>query len=271
MSEFFRILKSHWVWRGQILKLAVADLKKTYSGSTLGWSWAIIKPSVTLFVFWFAFSIGLRVRMGPEGFSFFQWLLAGMVAWFFISDIWSSGADSMRKYRYLITKIKFPVEVIPTFVCLSTLLVHFVLLAIVMGIFVVYGDYPDEYYLQLPLYLLLMFLMATGWSLLSGVIASLSKDFLNLVRTFRTAIFWLSGIMWDPKADAVSDITWLQTALAFNPVTYIVNGYRECFIYKVWFFERPVHLAIFLGETILVWVLAIWIYKKAKHDLPDVL
>ena len=271
MSEFIGMLKDHWTWKGQIMKLAVADLKKTYSGSSLGWSWAIIKPSVTLFVFWFAFSVGLRVKMGPEGFSFFQWLLAGMVAWFYISDIWSQGADAMRKYRYLITKMKFPVLTIPTFVSLSKLLVHIAILVIVVLVFILYGDWPDPYYLQLFFYLVLMFLMGTGWALLSSVMASLSKDFLNLVKTFSTAIFWLSGIMWDPKSDAVADISWLQTVLAFNPVTYIVNGYRECFIYKIWFFEHPVHLAIYLGETLLVWALAIWIFTKAKHDLPDVL
>src|SRR5512137_2174026 len=101
MSEFIGMLKDHWQWKGQIVKLAGADLRKTYSGSSLGWSWAVIKPSVTLFVFWFAFSVGLKIKMGPEGFSFFQWLLAGMVAWFYISDIWSQGAEAMRKYRYL--------------------------------------------------------------------------------------------------------------------------------------------------------------------------
>lgn len=271
MSEFITLLKDHWQWKNQVGKLAISDLKKTYSGSSLGWSWAVIKPSVTLFVFWFAFSVGLRIKMGPDGYSFFQWLLAGMVAWFYISDIWSQGADAMRKYRYLITKMKFPVTTIPTFVSLSKLIVHIAILLIVILVFVAYGDMPDKYYLQLPVYLILMFLMGTGWAFLSSVLSSLSKDFLNLVKTFSTAIFWLSGIMWDPKSEAVADIEWLQTVLMFNPVTYIVNGYRECFIYKAWIVEMPVHLAIYLGETILVWVLAIWIYKKAKHDLPDIL
>ena len=37
-----------------------ADLVKTYRGAALGWAWAIIKPAVTIFVYWFAFEIGLR-------------------------------------------------------------------------------------------------------------------------------------------------------------------------------------------------------------------
>lgn len=54
------ILKEHKTYRQQILKLAKADLVKTYRGAALGWSWAIIKPAVTIFVYWFAFEIGLR-------------------------------------------------------------------------------------------------------------------------------------------------------------------------------------------------------------------
>ena len=54
------IIKDHITYWQQILKLAKADLVKTYRGAALGWSWAIIKPAVTIFVYWFTFEIGLR-------------------------------------------------------------------------------------------------------------------------------------------------------------------------------------------------------------------
>ncbi len=60
MSSFIDIIKDHIAYKGQIFKLAKADLVKTYRGSALGWSWAIIKPAVTIFVYWFAFEIGLK-------------------------------------------------------------------------------------------------------------------------------------------------------------------------------------------------------------------
>jgi teichoic acid transport system permease protein len=270
-SEFVQLIKDHFLWRNQIIKLAGSDLRKTYSGSALGWSWALIRPSVTIFVFWFAFSVGLRVKLGPEGFSFFQWLLAGMIAWFYVSDIWAGGADAMRKYRYLITKMKFPVPTIPTFVSLAKIFIHIMLFLVVLVIFAFGGHYPDVYYLQLPVLVLLMFLMGTGWAFFASVMASMSKDFLNLVKTFSQAIFWLSGIMWDPKAPELIHIEWLQNILLFNPVTFVVTAYRDSLIYKIWIFEEPLPLVIFLTETVLIWCLALWVYKKAKHELPDVL
>lgn len=54
------IIKDHITYKQQIFKLAKSDLIKTYRGAALGWAWAIIKPAVTIFVYWFAFEIGLR-------------------------------------------------------------------------------------------------------------------------------------------------------------------------------------------------------------------
>lgn len=40
--------------------LSVNELKKKYKGAVLGPLWALIKPSFTLFILWFAFAVGLR-------------------------------------------------------------------------------------------------------------------------------------------------------------------------------------------------------------------
>ena len=108
MSTFIEIIKDHLQYRHQIFKLAIADLKKTYRGAALGWMWAIIKPAVTIFVYWFTFEIGLRAGKAVNGFPFFLWLLAGVIPWFYMSSMITSGTDSIRRYSYLVTKMKFP-------------------------------------------------------------------------------------------------------------------------------------------------------------------
>ena len=96
----------------------------------------------------------------------------------------------------------------------------------------------------------------------------MSKDFANLVKSFITAIFWLSGILWNVNT---LKIGWLKKLLMLNPVTYLVEGYRNCFIYKVWFFEQPQRLMYF-GIVLLILVLiSLWAYKKLRKEIPDVL
>ena len=91
------IIKDHITYGQQILKLAKADLVKTYRGAALGWAWAIIKPAVTIFVYWFAFAIGLRAASTVSGFPYFLWLIAGVVPWFYISDMLTGGTDTIRR------------------------------------------------------------------------------------------------------------------------------------------------------------------------------
>ena len=268
MKTIAGILKDHFQYRQQIFKLAKADLVKTYRGAALGWAWAIIKPAVTIFVYWFAFQIGLRAGRDVNGFPFFLWLIAGVVPWFYMSDMITGGTEAVRKYSYLVTKMKFPVSTIPTFVSISKFMVHIVLLIIVILIFVGMGYFPDLYILQLPFYMILNFIFFTIFSLFSSILASMSKDFANLVKSLVTAIFWLSGIIYNINT---INTPWLKKLLMINPVTFLVEGYRNCFINQTWFWEQPKRLMYFGIILLILIIFAIWTYKRLRKEIPDVL
>lgn len=256
------------MYRKQIFKLAKADLIKTYRGSALGWAWAVVSPVVTIFVFWFAFSYGLRSGKPVNGYSFFLWLIAGFIPWFYMRGMITGGAGCIRANKHMVTKMKFPISVIPTFTSLSKLAIHVLLLAIMIVIFMCFGYMPDLYYLQIPLYMLMMFLFFTVWSLFAGMLSAISKDFLNLVKSFSTAIFWMSGIIYN--VDKI-EIPWMRSILSYNPVTIIANGYRHIFIDKIWFFEDLYGIKCYLIVLVVMIFLAVWAYKKLYKDIPDVM
>ena len=268
MKTLKEIIKNHIEYKKQIFKLAKSDLVKTYRGSALGWSWAIIKPVVTIFVYWFAFTVGLRAGNDVNGYPFFLWLIAGMIPWFYMGDMITGGTNCIRKYSYLVTKMKFPVSTIPTFFSISNMSVNIILLLIVVIIFCLFGYIPDIYILQIPFYILLSFIFFTLWALFASFIGAISKDFVNLVKSFITAIFWLSGILWN--AETVT-VPWLKKFLMLNPITYLVNGFRNCFINKIWFWEQPRRLIYFGIITVILLFAALWSYKKLRKDIADVL
>ena len=267
-ETLFGIVEEHKEFWRQIFQLAAADLVKTYRGSALGWLWALIKPSVTIFVYWFAFAIGLRASKSVNGFPFSLWLIAGILPWFYISEMLTQGTTTLKRYSYLVTKIKFPVSTIATFVSLSKFYVHLALSAIVIVIFIVFGYPVDVYYLQLPLYMALMFAFFTVWSMFAAPLSAISKDFANVVSSFVMAIFWMSGVMWDVNQ---IKIPWLSRLLLFNPVTFIATGYRNVFIYKRWFFQDSFALMAF-GVTFTAMVLlTLFTYHRLRRDIADVL
>lgn len=268
LKTLIKIIKEHIEYRQQIFKLAKADIVKTYRGSALGWSWAVIKPTVTIFVYWFAFEIGMKSGKAVNEFPYFLWLITGLIPWFYMGDMIAQGVESIRKYSYLVTKMKFPVSTIPTFFSISKLIINLVLIAIMMVIFMIMGHSPTIYWLQIPFYILCMFLFFTFWGLFAALLGAISKDFANLVKSFVTAVLWLSGIFWNPETIGIG---WLKNILMFNPVTFLTNGFRNCFINNIWFFEQPKRLLYFVIVTAIMLLLALWAYRKLKKEIPDVL
>lgn len=252
----------------QIVRLAKSDLIRTYQGAALGWSWALVKPIITLFVFWFGITVGFRGGKPVNDMPYFLWQLAGFLPWFYMRTLIPGGAACIRKYAHLVTKMKFPVSTIPTFVNIAELIVHWVLLALTLVTFACFGCKPDLYLLQIPLYMVMMFISFTAWSLFAGMLGAMSKDFLNLIKSCSTAIFWMSGIIYD--VNGIHN-PYIRTILKLNPVTFISSGYRNVFIYKQWITEDKVGLICYFISLIATIIGAIWAYKKLRKEIPDVL
>lgn len=268
MKSLIEIIQVHIRYRRQILKMAKADLIKTYKGAALGWAWAVIQPTMRIFIYFFALSVGLRRGTAVHGYSSILWLLAGMTPWFYISSMFAGGAGCIRRYGYLVTKIKYPVATIPSFYSLSNLIVNACFTVIVLVVYVIQGHQPDIYWLQLPLYMLLMVIFFTTWALFAGLISVVSRDFLHLVKSTSLALFWLSGIIYDVNSIGKRKIAKI---MLFNPVTVVVDGYRNSLIYKHWFWERAVELRNFAIIYAVLLVLTMIVYKRLIKAVPDVL
>ena len=251
----------------QTMLLSKIDLVKFYKGAALGYLWAVIKPLVTIGVYLFAFQIGIRNGAPMDGFPFLLWLIAGLVPWFFMSDAIISGTMSIRLYRQFVTKVKFPISTIPTFVLLSKLYVQMLLLIPVILLFFAYGYQVDIYYLQFLYYIptMYLFFVVLSWSL--SALAVVSRDFENLVKASLQAFLWLTPILWNIR-DIENEV--LQFILKLNPLNYFIEGYREIFLYKQWFFESSYSIYIWIVIIALA-IIGSTIYKKLYKDFADVL
>ncbi len=250
----------------QLFWLAALDLKKTYSGSILGWAWAVIKPAVMIAVYWFVLSVGLRAGSDIQGVDFASWLVVGMLAWFFIKDMLNAGTRCFKRYRYLVSKVKFPVITIPTFIAFSALFVNVILGVFIVGIVLIQGNSIPVQVVQLPFYALLMVIMMLAWSYLVGPIATISKDFESLISTITQTLFWMSGVLY--SIPSLADGT-VKTLLLLNPFVFIIEGYRKSLLYGEWFFEDMQAFWQFMITIGIMLVLGLYIYKRANRDMVD--
>ena len=269
------IFKEHKGFGKQIFLLAKNELIKTYKGAVIGPGWAVVKPAFTIFVYWFAFSVGIKsmrtmhVNLGthePFSIDFFTFMFIGIIPWFFIQDSIIQGAKTLRTNRQFITKVKFPVSTILTYTGLSRLYVH-LMLVLIMYVYVFFAIGPNWYNLQFFFYCPMMFLffLALSWS--TAPMSAFSKDFESLIVSIMSGIFWLSGIMYDSYSFQEP----LKFIMLLNPINFFANGYRNCFLYHRPFWYYKTEFVIFLVEFVVVFALGIFNYNRLRKKLPDVL
>lgn len=260
------MIKENLLSLKKTFSMALIDLKKVYRGTLLGWFWLIAKPAATIFVYWFAFSIGLKVGKPVNGEPYFIWLIVGLLPWFYMSDIINSSPTIYKKYNYLVTKMKYPVSTIPVFSSLSRLIVHILLLTLFSIIYIIQGGKIDSYLFQLPLLVIISFTFMAVIAISLALIGSISKDLANFVKTISTPLMFLSPIIWNIENISIG---WLVAIQHANPIYFLVNSYRDVFIHKKWFFSDTYSLALFTLIFILNVIIASSLYSKLKKEIPD--
>ena len=123
-----------------------------------------------------------------------------------------------------------------------------------------------KYLLQLPLYILLLFLFGLGLAVLLGVGTVCCRDLEGLLQGLLQILFWASPVLWNPDAMAGAQI---RRILALNPLSFILEGYRDALLGRRWIWERSGAASAYLMVTGLVWISGICLYQAVRPGLAD--
>ncbi|NML47770.1 ABC transporter permease [Ramlibacter sp. G-1-2-2] len=246
--------------------LVVADLKRRYTGTYLGWVWALAAPLATIGVLLFVFRYGFR--SGPiDGVDFTVWLVVGLVPWFFVNDGLIAGSNAIAEYSFLVRKMHFSTEMLPIARICSSGCVHLALLAFTFLLLVAHGRTPNVYWLQLPYYIACLFLLVLGAGVLFSVVQVFVKDFQQVIIMLMQVLFWATPVVWEAKILPPQ----FKPLLLLNPVHYIVQGYRDTFLDGVWFFHKPHETLWFWVGTMVLFTGGMSLFSRMKHEFADVL
>lgn len=264
---FFFFLKTIYKQRFAIKQLVIREFQNKYAASLFGLSWAFIQPAVMIFVMWFAFSYGLRVGNIEGDIPFAIWLICGIVPWFFISETIQSSTNSLLEYSYLIKKTSVKTGSIPLIKLISAFIVHLFFICIIIIMVVVYGYYPDYYWIQLAYYMFCSTVLLAGIGWLTSSINVFVRDVSQAVTVVLSVMFWLTPIIW-PYSMLTGNLKYIAL---LNPFFYITEGYRYVFLQKVWFFENIETTLFFWTVTLLIFVTGAFSFQKLKPHFADTL
>ena len=133
-----------------------------------------------------------------------------------------------------------------------------------------YGRFPDLYYLQLFYYTGGLFLLTLGLSYATCAVVIFFRDLSQVINIALQVGVWLTPIMWVAE-DKLIHHPLVFRILKLNPVYYVVTGFRDAFIYKNWFWERPLWTLYFWCFTVGAFLFGTWVFKRLRVHFADVL
>ena len=253
-------LKDIYEYRLMIRSLVKRDLRGKYKGSVLGFMWTFVNPLLQLLVYNMVFSIIMKA--GVE--KFYLYLFVGLIPWLFFSAAITGGSTCIIAQKDLIKKIRFPREIIPIsfvtsqFVNMLLSFIVVIIVSVVSGVHLTFGGI-----LCLPVIMIVEYLMALGIALISSSLTVYFRDLEHILAIVAMAWLYATPICY-PETMVPEKYLSLYR---LNPVTPVVNAYRDVLYYGRTPDLRTLVLAVCIG--IVTVVLGVLIFGKLQRRFAE--
>ena len=145
--------------------------------------------------------------------------------------------------------------------------IHLFFIVMMMLLFCFYGYKPTLSWLSLIYYLFCLFALINGMSLIASALNPFVKDISQLVGIIIQFGFWLTPIFWNIKSVPLN----YQFIFEFNPMYYIISGYRGALLDDQLFWNEPIKVTLFLTFILILNFIGFKVFNNVKAHFPDVL
>lgn len=221
------LIKEHIDNYRLLIKLAFINMGKQTIRTSLGVGWLYFHDFTYILVF-IAFRILMSGNGLVNGMSSIIYLVTGLIPWFFMNDVLTQGANSIKNSKAFIQSIKFPITVIPTIevfaIFLKRLFTFF--LAILVSLVFDYIKYFNFILFIYYMFSMLVLMLAINFTLSAFV--AISADFFQMYMAVLRVLMFSMPILW--SFENIQNIV-IQVVLRVNPMVYIIQGFRDAFVF----------------------------------------
>src|SRR5699024_1714753 len=147
--------------------------------------------------------------------------------WIFVFQGIIEGSKSIYTRLRMLSKMNFPMSIIPNFVIFSKFYVHLLMVVITIVILNIMGFYANIYYLQLIYFIFSTFALLFYFSLITSTLSTIARDVYLFLNSTIRMLLYLSGVLW--PLTLLDDFPVLMKIMTLNPVYYLIEGYRAAF------------------------------------------
>lgn len=256
----FQNLREIYRYRALLWALTVRELRARYRASVLGFLWTFLNPTLQMLVYTLLFSVYMRQNI--EHYAYF--LFVGLLPWTWFASSITGCATSISDRRDLLTKVRFPAQVLPATVILTNLINYLLSIPLVLALGAFFGVWPSWHLLALPavLFVQLLFTVALGY--LVSALNVRFRDLQFVVANLTMLWFFLTPILYPLEIVPVRYRPLLHYG---NPVAVLVNAYQAIFVrHALPEFAELGYLA--LGAAALLWFTAL-IFEAGREEFAE--
>ena len=219
------VFKNLYQYR-ELLKTSVKkDIRGKYKNSFLGVVWSFLNPLLQIAVYAIIFPIILKNKEP----NYVIFLCTGLIPWTFFSTALSRSSSIIVDNGNIIKKVYFPREILPISLVTSEA-VNFIISTVIIIGFVVFGGLGlTKYILFYPIILIAQYITVLAFSFILSSITVYLRDIQHFVGIALQLLLYATPIVYNSKS-IPGDFEWI---LKYNPMTYIVNAYRDIFYNQV--------------------------------------
>ena len=255
----FKVFKNLYNYR-ELLKTNVKkEIRGKYKNSFLGVLWSFLNPLLQILVYAIVFPLILRNTQ--ENYVIF--LCCGLIPWTFFSTAISRSAFTMVENGNILKKVYFPREILPISVVTSEA-ANFLISTIIILAFVLFSGLGiTKYVLLYPLIFIAQYLLLIAISFIVSSICVYIRDLQHFIGIFLQLLFYATPIVY--AAETIpAEFAWI---LNLNPMTYIINGYRDIFYNQTMPDIKVLGTLIFV--LIIVIVIGYMIFNKLQKGFAE--
>lgn len=216
-------------YRALLWALAMRELKARYRASALGFLWTFLNPTLSMLVYVLVFGVLMRNSIA----NYPYYLFSGLLPWIYFSTSVLGGTTSVSDRRDLLTKVRFPAQVLPATVVLTNLINFLLSVPLLLLLGLAFGVVPSWHVVfALPVLVVQTFFTLAVTYLLAALNVAF-RDLQHIVANLMQMAFFLTPVLWDmksvPALGPLSQADSQQLVSVVNPMAAVMAAWRDIF------------------------------------------
>ena len=187
--------------------------------------------------------------------------------WYFIQGSFNKGLNSIKSQLGLLTKIRFPMSVAPVMPMLEELRRFGVMSLVMVIILWLFGETPNIYWIQYLYAFAAMFATVLAQNLINSTLTVIIPDYKPAMAALFRLLFFTSGVIINMDAKHLPFV--FITIVKMFPFYYVIESFRDAFLYHVWFWDKASNALFFWLLTLLMLMVGSMIHLRFRERFID--